>query len=85
MEANSLIALLSTRTNCWACRRYVFFLLAKDLKNLWFASRLEAGYLFHDDEDDTNVALDVDHHHSNGNGTNRFKKNGHFDTTNANW
>ncbi|KAI7969652.1 hypothetical protein EIK77_000899 [Talaromyces pinophilus] len=66
----------------WIC---FFFLLAKDLKNLWFANRLEAGYLFHDDEDDINVALDVDHHHSNGNGTNRFKKNGHFDTTNANW
>lgn len=61
------------------------FLLAKDLKTLWVANRLEAGYLFHDDEEDTNVVLDVDYHHSNGNGTNGYKKNGHFDTTNANW
>jgi glutamate decarboxylase len=57
------------------------FLLAKDLKALWFANRLEAGYLFHDDEDELEVTFDVDHH----NGTNAFKNNGHVDITNANW
>jgi glutamate decarboxylase len=60
------------------------FLLAKDLKTLWVANRLEAGYLFHDDELEVNLD-NVDHHNLTSNGTNGFNGNGHVDSTNANW
>ncbi|KKK13973.1 hypothetical protein ARAM_000222 [Aspergillus rambellii] len=58
------------------------FLLAKDLKTLWFANRLEAGYLFHDDDLDSAFGVN---NIFNGNAANGSKQSSHSDNTNAHW